>query len=290
MTMEVLTKIEQVRAAVAAARSKGRRIGFVPTMGDLHAGHMALVTAAQQETDFVAVSVFVNPAQFGPGEDYERYARNLPGDTELCRAAGVDVLFAPAVEEMYPLENLTWVDVEKLSAPLCGQWRPGHFRGVTTVCAKLFNIVGPDMAFFGRKDAQQSIIIKRMVKELNIPLRIVVCPTVREADGLAMSSRNRYLGAGERKDAAVLYRSLKQCADMLEQGVIEAGKLEDAIRHTIEQTPSTRIEYVGIMDAGTLVPVDRIRGKTLIALAVWIGGTRLIDNLMFDPSVKKLSL
>jgi pantoate--beta-alanine ligase len=288
--MEVLTKIEQLRQAVAAARSKGRRIGFVPTMGDLHAGHMALVTAAEQETDFLIVSVFVNPTQFGPGEDYERYTRNLPHDTELCEAAGVDILFAPSADEMYPRENLTWVDVEKLSEPLCGQSRPGHFRGVATVCAKLFNIVQPDMAFFGRKDAQQALVIKRMVKDLNMPLRIVVCPTIREADGLAMSSRNRYLNAEERKDAAAIYASLKKCAGLLEQGVVDARILEDEIRRTIEQTPSTRIEYAGIMDADTLAPVDRIRGKTLIAVAVRIGSTRLIDNLIFDPSGNKLSL
>ncbi len=288
--MQLITKIEDLRHAVKKARTEGRRIGFVPTMGDLHAGHMALVTSAQQETDFIVVSVFVNPTQFGPGEDYEKYTRNLLRDTEMCGQAGVDILFAPAVEEMYPRQNLTWVNVEKLSEPLCGRSRPGHFRGVATVCIKLFNIVQADIAFFGRKDAQQALIIRRMVQDLNIPLRIVVCPTVREPDGLAMSSRNRYLDTQQRKDAAVIYTALRKCGDMLLQGITASASLEDSIRRTIEQNPSTQIEYVGIMDADTLSPVDQIRGKTLIAVAVKVGSTRLIDNLIFDPNGNKLSL
>ena len=275
---------------MAAARRKGKRIGFVPTMGDLHEGHMALIAAALRETDFVVVSVFVNPAQFGPGEDYEKYARNLEHDEQACSQAGLDILFAPSVQEVYPREQLTWVDVEKLSEPLCGRSRPGHFRGVATVCAKLFNIVQPDIAFFGRKDAQQAIIIRRMVKDLSLPLRIVVCPTVREADGLAMSSRNRYLSPQERKDAAIIYAALKKCGDLLLQGFVEAGVLEKCIRETIEQMPSTRIEYIGIMDGDTLTPVDRTGDKTLVAVAVRIGSTRLIDNLIFEAPGKRLSL
>jgi len=290
MNMETLTTIKEVRKAVAAARAGGRRIGFVPTMGDLHAGHIALVTAARQETDFVVVSVFVNPTQFGPGEDYERYARNLPKDAEMCMAAGVDVIFAPSVGEMYPDENLTWVDVAKLSEPLCGLSRPKHFRGVATVCAKLFNIVQPDTAFFGRKDAQQTIVIKRMVSDLNMPLKIIVCPTIRETDGLAMSSRNRYLGPQERQDATIIYAALKKCAASLADGLCDSQTLERDIRNTIGKTPSAQIEYIGIMDVQTLRPAGRISGETLVAVAVRIGSTRLIDNLIFDPSSGNLSL
>jgi pantoate--beta-alanine ligase len=290
VTMNVVTTINEVRDAVAQARKKGLRIGFVPTMGDLHSGHMALVAAAKKQTDFVVVSVFVNPTQFGPNEDYARYTRNLPRDAELCTAAGVDIIFAPSVGEMYPQEKLTWVNVEKLSEPLCGQSRPDHFRGVTTVCAKLFNIVGPDVAFFGRKDAQQSIIIRRMVMDLNMPLAIVVCPTVREADGLAMSSRNKYLGSQERAAAPVIYAALKECANLLAAGTVDTKTLETAIRTTIEKTPSAQIDYIGIMDTDTLVPVERIDGETLVAVAVRIGSTRLIDNLVFDPARNEISL
>jgi pantoate--beta-alanine ligase len=284
VTMKVVMTISEVRDAVAAARKNGLRIGFVPTMGDLHAGHMALVAAAKKQTDFVVVSIFVNPTQFGPGEDYERYARNLPGDTEQCTAAGVDFIFAPSVNEMCPQEKLTWVNVEKLSEPLCGQSRPEHFKGVTTICAKLFNIVLPDVAFFGRKDAQQSIIIRRMVKDLNMPLAIVVCPTVREADGLAMSSRNKYLDLRQRAAAPVIYTALKKCAALLASGTVDTKTLDAAIRAILEKTTSAQIEYIGIMDTDTLRPVERIGGETLVAVAVRIGSTRLIDNLIFDPA------
>jgi pantoate--beta-alanine ligase len=279
VTMKVVMTISEVRDAVAAARKNGLRIGFVPTMGDLHAGHIALVAAAKKQTDIVVVSIFVNPTQFGPGEDYERYARNLPLDIELCTAAGVDFIFAPSVNEMYPQEKLTWVNVEKLSEPLCGQSRPEHFKGVTTICAKLFNIVLPDVAFFGRKDAQQSIIIRRMVKDLNMPLAIVVCPTVREADGLAMSSRNKYLDLRQRAAAPVIYTALKKCVALLASGTVDT-----AIRVILEKTTSAQIEYIGIMDTDTLRPVERIGGETLVAVAVRIGSTRLIDNLIFDPA------
>jgi pantoate--beta-alanine ligase len=288
--MKILETISDVRTAVGWAKGEGLRTGFVPTMGDLHAGHMALVAAAKAQTDFVIVSVFVNPTQFGPGEDYERYPRNLARDSQICEGAGVDVLFAPSVSQMYPDRNLAWVNVKELSEPLCGKSRPGHFRGVCTVCAKLFNIVQPDIAFFGRKDAQQAIIIERMVRDLNMPLSIVVCPTVREPDGLAMSSRNRYLNPQERKDAAAIYRALQGCATLLREGVRDAAILGASIRSNIEKTPSAQIEYVGIMDAVNLRPVGRIEGKALIAVAVRIGSTRLIDNLTFDPVNNEISL
>jgi len=198
--MEIAKTIESVRSLVKAARSRGKKIGFVPTMGALHIGHISLIEAAVKTCDFVVVSIFVNPTQFGPGEDLEKYPRPIDADLEICRKGGVNVVFAPTAEQMYPAENLTWVDVEKLTEPLCGQSRPWHFRGVTTVCAKLFNIVAPDIAFFGQKDAQQAIVIKRMAADLNMPLEIVICPTIRQPDGLAVSSRNQYLtsfkGAG----------------------------------------------------------------------------------------------
>ena len=288
--MEVLKQISDVRKAVAAARAEGERIGLVPTMGDLHAGHISLVSAARSRTDFVVVSVFVNPTQFGPSEDYGKYPRDLARDTKLCQNNGVDILFAPSAAEMYPDENITWVSVEKLAAPLCGASRPGHFRGVATVCTKLFNIVQPDIAFFGRKDAQQAIIIKRMVEDLNMPLGIEVCPTVREPDGLAMSSRNRYLSPRERDDAVAIYTALRRCADSLEKGEVDATALAAEICSTIGKTPSARIEYVGIMNAADLQPARRIEGPTLVAVAVWIGSTRLIDNLIFDPHAGKVSL
>jgi len=259
-------------------------------MGDLHAGHMALVAAAKRETDFVVVSVFVNPTQFGPGEDYERYTRNLPRDTEMCKAAGVHLVFAPPASEMYAEQNLTWVTVEKLSEPLCGRSRPNHFRGVSTVCTKLFNIVQPDVAFFGRKDAQQAIIIRRMVRDLNMPLRIIVCPTVRESDGLAMSSRNRYLGPRERQDATIIHAALSRAAALLTAGEISPAIVENEIRNTISKTPSAQVEYIGIMTTDTLQPADRISGEILIAVAVRVGSTRLIDNLVYEQARNAVSL
>ena len=199
--MEVAKTIESVRNLVKAARSRKKKIGLVPTMGALHIGHISLVEAAVKDYDFVVVSIFVNPTQFGPGEDFEKYPRPLEADLEICKKTGVDVVFNPAPEQMYPQKNLTWVTVEKLTEPLCGMSRPGHFRGVTTVCTKLFNIVEPDVAYFGQKDAQQAIVIKRMVADLNMPLKIIVCPTVREQSGLAVSSRNQYLSEQQKYDA-----------------------------------------------------------------------------------------
>ncbi|MBA7690668.1 Pantothenate synthetase [subsurface metagenome] len=208
--MEVAETIESIRSVVKTVRSGGKIIGLVPTMGALHIGHISLIEAAVDKCDFVVVSIFVNPTQFVPGEDLEKYPRPLEADLEICRKAGVDAVFAPTPGQIYPGENLTWVNVEKLTEPLCGQFRPGHFRGVVTVCAKLFNIVAPDIAFFGQKDAQQAIVIKRMVADLNMPLEIVICPTVRRPDGLAVSSRNKYLTEEQKKDATYVYKSLKK--------------------------------------------------------------------------------
>ncbi len=280
--MEIAETIQSVRALVKAARDKGKKISLVPTMGALHSGHLFLIEAAKQQTDFVVVSIFVNPSQFGPGEDFENYPRDLKADADACQKVGVDVIFAPTVQEMYPRENLTWVNVRKLTEPLCGRFRPGHFRGVTTVCAKLFNIIMPNVAFFGQKDAQQAIVIKRMVADLNMPLEIVVCPTVREKNGLAVSSRNRYLTETEKKDSAVLYTALQKCKKMIGEGVADSRTLITEMCRTIEQVPSAKIDYVSIVDAETLQDVARTEGKILVALAVHIGKARLIDNILVD--------
>jgi len=280
--MEVAKTIESVRKLVGAARREGKRIGFVPTMGALHVGHVSLIEAAAKERDFIVVSIFVNPTQFGPGEDFESYPRPIDADLDICSKAGVDVVFAPTPKEMYPAENITWVTVEKLTEPLCGRGRPGHFRGVTTVCAKLFNIVCPDVAYFGQKDAQQAIVIKRMVADLNMPLEIVICPTVREPQGLAVSSRNQYLSVQEKEDATAIYKSLQQCRRMIDSGVVDAGEIIVSMRQILQQVPAIEIEYVSIVDAQTLENAETIAGKVLAAVAVRLGPARLIDNILVD--------
>jgi len=280
--MEAATTVEAVKNLVKAARGQGERIGLVPTMGALHVGHISLIEAAVTDGNFVVVSIFVNPTQFCPGEDFENYPRPLEADLAICKKAGVDVVFAPTPDQMYPAENLTWVTVEKLTEPLCGRNRPGHFRGVTTVCAKLFNIVGPDVAYFGQKDGQQAIVIQRMVADLNMPLEIVVCPTVREPSGLAVSSRNQYLSDQQKKDAANIYKSLQECRRMIEAGVIDARQILARMRKILQLVASIEIEYVSIVDAGTLEGIETIAGKVLVAVAVKIGPARLIDNIMVD--------
>jgi pantoate--beta-alanine ligase len=284
--MQVAKTIAEVRASVAQARSSGKTIGFVPTMGALHAGHASLIDAAASRCDFVVVSIFVNPTQFGPTEDLNRYPRPFEKDLEICRKHGVDVVFAPTAAEMYPRENLTWVTVEKLTDRLCGASRPGHFRGVATVCTKLFNIVGPDVAFFGQKDAQQSLVIQRMVADLNMPLEIVVCPTVREPDGLAMSSRNQYLSPQERKDATQIYKSLKLCRELIEAGERQVDVLRDRMREVLAQVPSMNVEYICITDARTLDELDRVHGRALVAVAVRMPSARLIDNILVDTPAR----
>ncbi|RKY09155.1 MAG: pantoate--beta-alanine ligase [Planctomycetota bacterium] len=280
--MESATTIEQVRQSVAAARTAGKRIGFVPTMGALHAGHVSLIEAAIGRCGYVVVSIFVNPTQFGPGEDFDKYPRDLEADMSICKQAGVDLIFAPSASEMYQKENITWVSVDKLTLNLCGKFRPGHFRGVTTVCAKLFNIVQPDIAFFGQKDAQQALVIKRMVADLNMPLQIVVCPTVREPDGLAVSSRNKYLSAEERKDAVLLSAALAECEKLVAAGQRSCEALIEAMRKIISESSKAQIEYISIVDTETLADIDVIEGRALVALAVKIGSTRLIDNVIIS--------
>jgi len=282
LRMDVAKTIESIRDLVKAARGGGKKIGLVPTMGALHVGHVSLIEAAGNDCDFVVVSIFVNPTQFGPGEDFAKYPRPLEADLKICRKAGVDAVFAPVPEVIYPGENLTWVAVEKLTEPLCGRSRPGHFRGVTTVCAKLFNIVGPDVAYFGQKDAQQAVTIRRMVRDLNMPLEIVVCPTVREPSGLAVSSRNQYLSAQQKKDAAQIYRSLQECRRMIDAGVTATQRIIARMREILQQVPSMEIEYISIVDAETLETIERIAGHVLVAVAARLGSTRLIDNILVD--------
>jgi pantoate--beta-alanine ligase len=280
--MEVAETIESVRTLVKAARSAGEKVGFVPTMGALHIAHISLIEAAIKECDFVVVSIFVNPTQFVPGEDFEKYPRPLEADLEICEKAGVDVVFVPTAEEMYPTENITWVNVEKMTETLCGESRPGHFRGVTTVCAKLFNIIAPDIAFFGAKDAQQAVVIKQMVADLNMQLKIVVCPTVRETNGLAVSSRNQYLTEQQKKDATLIYKSLEKCREMIKAGTTDTETITAEMRKILAQALSIQIEYVSIVNAETLQSIDRIIGEVLAAVAVKIGPARLIDNILVD--------
>ncbi len=280
--MKVAKTIKSVKILVKAARSQGKKIGLVPTLGALHIGQISLIEAAVKKSDFVIVSIFVNPTQFGPAEDFEKYPRPIDADLKICRKSGVDVVFVPAQEQMYPTENLTWVNVEKLTEQLCGQFRLGHFRAVATVCAKLFNIVAPDIAYFGQKDAQQAIVVKRMVADLNMPVEIVICPTVRQSDGLAVSSRNQYLTADQKKDATYIYESLQMCREMIDSGVTDPQKIIARMRKILNQASSIKIEYVSIVDAETLQSIERITGRVLAAVAVRIGSARLIDNILVD--------
>lgn len=280
--MQVCDTVSALRRFLAVHRAAGRRIGLVPTMGYLHAGHMSLVHAARRECDVVVMSIFVNPKQFGPQEDLATYPRDLEGDLRQARAAGVDAVFAPAVEEMYPAGFLTEVVVHELTAPLCGASRPGHFNGVTTVVAKLFNIVGPDRAYFGQKDYQQVTVIRRMVADLNMPLEVVTCPTIREPDGLAMSSRNAYLNPAERQAALVLWRALRLAEERLAQGERQGPRLAATLRDLIAREPLARIDYVAVADPATLRNVEQLSGAVLVALAVYIGKTRLIDNAILQ--------
>jgi pantoate--beta-alanine ligase len=271
--------ISEVRAALDAARVRGATVGLVPTMGALHEGHLSLVRAAKAGTDVVVVSIFVNPTQFGPNEDLKKYPRELERDRELCEGAGADLIFSPAVEEMYPEDHSTWVEVEGLTDGLCGRSRPGHFRGVCTVVTKLFNICGPDRAYFGEKDAQQLAVITRMTRDLDLRVEIVPCPTVREPDGLAMSSRNRRLTTEARAQAPVLYRALRAAKDLVEAGERDAAALERAMRSVLGEAPMGEIDYIEIVGADDLRPLTALEGVCLIALAVKFGDVRLIDNI-----------
>ena len=248
-------------------------------MGALHPGHEALIGAARRECGIVVVSIFVNPLQFGPNEDYARYPRTLEKDVEICRRQGTDVVFNPSPDEMYPLPPLTFAQVTRVSEHLCGKFRPGHFRGVATVVLKLFNIVRPDRAYFGEKDMQQLAVIRRMVADLNIPVEIAAVPTVREPDGLAISSRNQHLNSAERKAAPVLYRALEEAVKRIRSGERDASKVREAAIAILESEPLVRVEYLEIVDPTEIQPLSTISDSVRIAAAVWIGGTRLIDNV-----------
>lgn len=280
--MVTVEGIAQMSMLSQKARKEGRFIALVPTMGFLHEGHLSLIKRASQVGDLVVVSIFVNPSQFGPGEDYEAYPQDLDQDKRLAEVNGTNILFSPSAEEMYPQGYSTWVDVEELTEVLCGRSRLGHFRGVTTVVTKLFHITRPHYAVFGQKDYQQAQVIKRMVKDLNFDLKVLVEPTVREPDGLAMSSRNLYLSSQERKDAAVLYRSLLKAEELVQGGERDAGKVKGLIREMIAGKKRAKIDYVSIVDGESLRPLSKLKGKVLIALAVKIGKARLIDNLLIS--------
>lgn len=278
--MKICATVEEVRAACLAARRDRARLGLVPTMGALHEGHLSLVRAAKESCDVVAASIFVNPTQFGPNEDLAKYPRSFERDCELLEKEGVQLLFAPSVEEMYPADAVTWVAVEGLSDKLDGRSRPGHFRGVTTVVAKLFHIIEPNAAFFGQKDAAQVAVIRRMVRDLNFPVEIVVGPIVREPDGLAMSSRNAYLDVQQRKQALVLHRSLMLVEKLAQQGERSAARLIAAARKELATEPGVRLDYFEIVSPETLDPVENISTGALAAVAAFVGATRLIDNVM----------
>jgi len=278
--MNICTTISEARAAVRSQHAK--RLGLVPTMGALHEGHLSLVRTAKAQCDAVAVSIFVNPTQFGPTEDLSKYPRQFDRDCRLLEKEEVEILFAPPVEEIYPNGAVTWVLVEGLSEKLDGRSRPGHFRGVTTIVAKLFNIVEPYAAFFGQKDAAQLAVIRRMVRDLNFPVEIVACPIVRESDGLAMSSRNAYLNREERSRALVLRRSLQQVQREFQGGERIAAKLISAAKGVFAREPQVVLDYFEIVDPDTLDPVERISQTTLVAVAAYVGPTRLIDNTVLD--------
>jgi pantoate--beta-alanine ligase len=281
--MKICKTIDDMHAASRAAHYQRQRIAFVPTMGALHEGHVSLMRAAKARCDVVAVSIFVNPLQFAPTEDLAKYPRAFDHDRELLEKEAIDILFAPTPEEMYPPGDVTYVTVEGLSDKLCGKSRPGHFRGVTTVVAKLFHIVEPDFAFFGQKDAAQATIIRRMVRDLNLPVEIAVCPIVREPDGLAMSSRNAYLSPQERKSALVLHRSLTQVKNRFDQGERNAARLLAAGKQVLAQEPSVRLDYFEIVDPTELEPVQELATAALVAVAAFVGNTRLIDNIVVKP-------
>jgi len=280
--LETIHTIEWMKQVARQARAEGRSTGFVPTMGALHAGHMSLVRAALAECQPVIASIFVNPTQFGPREDFQKYPRTLDSDSKKLEEAGVDYLFAPEASDIYPPGFRTWVNVEGLSERLEGKARPGHFRGVMTVVLKLLEIVQPRKAFFGRKDAQQARIIRQMARDLHLDSEIVVCPIFREPDGLAMSSRNAYLKPEERRAAAILFRALDGARISISRGERDALRLTAAMRETLRMEPLAEPEYVELVDAETLEPVTRLRGVCLALLAVRIGATRLIDNMLIE--------
>lgn len=280
--MKICYTVKEVREQVNEWKKEGLTVGFVPTMGYLHEGHRSLMEEARKHNDKVVVSIFVNPMQFGPTEDLESYPRDLEKDAKLCEGVGVDLIFHPEPEEMYEKGFCSYVDMNGLTTELCGKTRPTHFRGVQTVVLKLFNIVKPDNAYFGQKDAQQLAVIKRMVADLNVDVKITGCPIIREEDGLAKSSRNTYLNAEERQAALILSKSLAIGKKLIEQGEKNAAVIKKAIADNIATEPLAKIDYVDVVDFATITPVDTIGESVLVAIAVYIGKTRLIDNFIIE--------
>lgn len=280
--MQIFTKINKLKAYLKEEQLTGKTIGLVPTMGYLHEGHLSLIQKSNTENDITVVSIFVNPTQFGPNEDLEKYPKDFNKDVELAQNVGADVIFAPTVSEMYPENYKTFVEVQEITHKLCGISRPIHFRGVTTVVTKLFNIVQANRAYFGQKDAQQAIVLKQMVKDLNMNVEIIVCPIVREKDGLAKSSRNVYLNEDERKQAVVLSQTLTVANKQIMHGERSSDKIKSSIKDMIDEKPLSEIDYISIVDINTLEDAYTINGKILIALAVKFGNTRLIDNIIVE--------
>ncbi len=280
--IKITTAAEETREVITEWKRQGLSVGFVPTMGFLHEGHKSLIDKAAKDNDRVAVSVFVNPMQFSPNEDLDKYPRDFAADTKLCEESGVDLIFHPTPEELYPDGFCSFVDMTGPTAELCGKSRPIHFRGVCTVVNKLFNIIQPDRAYFGQKDAQQLAVIRRMVKDLNMPVEVIGCPIIREADGLAKSSRNKYLSEDERKAALILSKTIFMGEKMLKNGEKNISALLEAMRKNIEAEPLAKIDYVDAVDADSIRKIDAVQGRVLVAIAVYIGKTRLIDNFIFE--------
>lgn len=280
--MEVINSVETMQNRARQLRDAGLTIGFVPTMGFLHEGHLSLIELATANSDFVVMSIFINPAQFGEGEDYEDYPRDFDRDRKLAQDRGADLIFYPEADELYPENYRTYVTVEELSKKLCGASRPGHFRGVTTIVTKLFNIVQPDIAIFGRKDAQQAIILQRLVRDLHLQVKILTAPIVREEDGLAMSSRNTYLSPEERQQALALNRSLQTVKKMVESGTRDSNIIIEKIRSQWKDKPAISEDYISVVDVQNLEPIAQINQPALIAIAAYVGTTRLIDNIIVN--------
>ncbi|RKX34162.1 MAG: pantoate--beta-alanine ligase [Verrucomicrobia bacterium] len=279
--MQIIDSVPEMQSLAASLRSNDRLIGLVPTMGALHGGHIELMQAAKDQADIVVVTIFVNPTQFGPSEDFDAYPRGLEQDIRMCEEAGADIVFVPGVEELYPDGYSTFISEEKLSEGLCGISRPNHFRGVLTVVTKLFNIVHPDLAVFGQKDAQQAAVLKKMVADLHFGVRILICPTVREEDGLAMSSRNRSLHSTQRKDAAVIYQALQSAKTLYDSGNRNVDRILAEVTHTLSTSRRIRVIYVNFVDSETLEPLNElVEGRSLLAVAVWVDEVRLIDNII----------
>jgi pantoate--beta-alanine ligase len=281
--MKVITTVKEMQAYVKHNYKKGRTIALVPTMGYFHFGHLMLMREARKRCDRLVVSIFVNPLQFGRGEDFASYPRDMKRDLAMAKDERVNVVFAPTSDELYPIGYSTFIDEERLSKKLCGPFRPGHFKGVVTIVAKLFNIVRPHTAVFGQKDAQQAAIVRKMIADLNYPIHLVVVPTIREKNGLACSSRNEYLSSREKKEAAMLYASLQKAQDMVKSGESDAHRIVNAVKKGIGASPLISPEYVEAVHPDTLEPLDRIEGPTLLALAARVGNARLIDNIIIEP-------